>query len=152
MAKRRHTESGPCRPDGGTPDGAFYAGLGGSFGSLSFLRCATDDDDDNVKQVEAADDTNQAHEADALSRRPTRESVHPNGVASHSAGMPGDSGVGRHEAHQALLTQMLETAAAHVVAQKHADWLSAQRLCAEKIQGARSCQDGWLADPTIDAV
>jgi hypothetical protein len=55
---------------------------------------------------------------------------------------------------QAWLTQMLETAAAHVVAQKHMDWLDAQRVCADRIQGARNCHSpaGWLADPTIDAV
>lgn len=62
---------------------------------------------------------------------------------------------------------MVSTAAAHVVAQKHMDWLDAQRLCADRIEqiegarnrieqmeGARNCSSpaGWLLDPTIDAV
>jgi hypothetical protein len=49
---------------------------------------------------------------------------------------------------------MLATATAYVVAQKHMDWLDAQRVCADRIEGARNCSSpaGWLLDPTIDAV
>jgi|NorSeaMetagenome_1021524.scaffolds.fasta_scaffold243619_1 hypothetical protein len=49
---------------------------------------------------------------------------------------------------------MIETAAAHVVAQKQLGWLDAQRACADRIEGVRNCHSpaGWLVDPTIDAV
>ena len=111
VARRRQSERGPCEDDGGTSEVGFHPGLGGSFGSLSSLRCALDDD--NVNKVDDADTTPHAvwtgealsmwkgHHAEALSRRPTREAVCPDGVARHSTGMPGDSGVDRHEAHQA---------------------------------------------------
>jgi hypothetical protein len=108
---KRQTERGSCEPDGDTSEVGFHPGLGGSFGSLSSLRC--DDIDDNVNKVDDADTTHHAvwteealsmwkgHHAEALSRRPTREAVCPDGVARHLTGMPGDSGVERHEAHQA---------------------------------------------------
>ena len=111
VARRRQNERGSCEDDGGTSEVGFHPGLGGSFGSLSSLRCALDDD--NVNKVDDADTTPHAvwtgealsmwkgHHAEALSRRPTREAVCPDGVARHSTGMPGDSGVDRHEAHQA---------------------------------------------------
>jgi hypothetical protein len=111
VARRRQTERGSCEPDGDTSEVGFHPGLGGSFGSLSSLRC--DDIDDNVNKVDDADTTHHAvwteealsmwkgHHAEALSRRPTREAVCPDGVARHLTGMPGDSGVERHEAHQA---------------------------------------------------
>ena len=101
-------------------------------------------------------DVDDAHQVKSTTHKEwlqiTRTSANPEEIARHSTGMPGDSGVDRHEAHQAWLTHMLETAAAHVVAQKHKEWLDAQRLCTERIRGTRNCHDPWLADPTIDAV
>ena len=216
--ERRQSERGSCEPDDGTAEMGFRPGLGGSFGSLSSLECAFEDD--GAKTVDDASSTQHAvrageafatwegHHAEGLSRRPTREAALPDGVTRKPTGMPGDdSAVERHAAHQARIdrwvgrwvgeicvdhtfafwvardpaaswnhetpsllylpihllfipsiqacfTQMLATAAAHVVAQKHMDWLDAQRVCADRIEGARNCSSpaGWLLDPTIDAV
>ena len=129
VARRRQSERGSCEPDGGTSEVGFHAGLGGSFGSLSSLRCKSPYDDE-VNTVEEVDSPQRAvwtgealsmwagHHAEALSRRPTREAVCPEvGVARHKdstdgvarqkdstpSGMPGDSGVDRYEAHQVWL-------------------------------------------------
>lgn len=110
--ERRQSERGSCEPDDGTADMGFPPGLGGSFGSLSSLQCALEDD--GAKKVDDASTTQHAvraaeafatwkgHHAEGLSRRPTREAVLPDGVARKPTGMSGDdSAVERHAAHEA---------------------------------------------------
>ena len=112
--ERRQSERGSCGPNDGTAEMGFRPGLGGSFGSLSSLECAFEDD--GAKTVDDASSTQHAvrageafatwegHHADCLSRRPTREAALPDGVARKPTGMPGDdSAVERRAAHQARM-------------------------------------------------
>ena len=108
--ERRQSERGSCEPDDGAAEMGFRPGLGGSFGSLSSLQCALEDD--GATTVDDASSTQHAvrageafatwegRHAEGLSRRPTREAALPDGVARKPTGMPGDA-VQRHAAHQA---------------------------------------------------